>query len=335
MDWVEDNDRMMLSDSWDEKRDDKGRRQNLFKDLSKIILSLARIPLPRIGSFTINDAGVISLTNRPLTLRLQELENEGIPISIAKQDTYTSIEPYIQDLLSYHDSRLQHQPNAVSSACDAKAQMAAISGMRAVMPHFLERSLRNGPFVFSLTDLHQSNIFVDDQWNIKCLIDMEWACSLPVEMQQPPYWLVSCGVDEMEGELLQEYNEVREEFMEAFEKEERSLGRMDEDLLLTRTMKRSWETGSFFYFGAVESTTGLYNIFQQHIQSRYTKSALGRNDVDDALSLLWDQEAEKITADKVEDLEKYQIQLQQLFMTHAVKSNTEKASPQEATVLGA
>ena len=335
MDWVEKDDRKMLSDSWDEKRDDKGRRRNLFKNLSKIILSLARIPLPRIGSFTINDAGLIGLTNRPLTLRLQELENEGVPVNIAREDTYTSVEPYIQDLLSYHDSRLLHQPNAVSSAYDAKAQMAAIAAMRAVMPHFLERSLRNGPFVFSLTDLHQSNIFVDEQRNIKCLIDMEWACSLPAEMQQPPYWLVNCGVDEMEGELLHKYNEVREEFMEVFEKEERSFGKMDEGLLLTRTMRRSWESGSFFYLSAVESTTGLYNIFQQHIQSRYTKSALGRNDVDEALSFLWGQEARKVIADKVEDLEKYQIRLQKLFKTHAVNDITDKGSPQETTLIGA
>ena len=36
--------------------------------------------------------------------------------------------------------------------------MAAIAAVWAVMPHFLERSFRNGRFVFSVTDLHQSNI---------------------------------------------------------------------------------------------------------------------------------------------------------------------------------
>lgn len=245
MDFVEQDDSKMLSDSWDEKRTDKVRRGNLFRDLSKIILSLARIPLPRIGSFTMDDKGFISLTNRPLTLRLQELENEGIPIKIERQDTYTAVESYVQDLLSYHDSRLLHQPNAVNGPNDAKMQMAAIAGMRAVMPQFLDCSLRHGPFVFSLTDLHQSNIFVDEQWNIKYLIEMEWACSRPIEMQQPPYWLISCGVDEMLGDRFSQYNEVREEYMEAFEKEERSMLKKGQDLLLTRTMKRTWQTGSF------------------------------------------------------------------------------------------
>lgn len=104
------------------------------------------------------------------------------------------------------------------------------------------------------------------------------------------------------------------------------------NLLLTRTMKRTWETGSFFFMSAVESTTGLYNIFQQHIQSKYTKNELGRADVDDALSFLWSQEAEKVVADKVEDLENYQIQLQKLFETHAVKGSAEEGSLQKANL---
>lgn len=45
--------------------------------------------------------------------------------------------------------------------------------------------------------------------------------------------------------------------MEAFEKKERSLGKKDEGLLLTRNTRRSWLTESFFYFSAMESTTDL------------------------------------------------------------------------------
>lgn len=90
MDYIEQDNSKMLSDSWEDKRDEKARRSNLFRGLSRITLSLARVPLQRIGSFTIDDGGVMSLANRPLTLRLHQLENEGIPIDIARQDTYTT-----------------------------------------------------------------------------------------------------------------------------------------------------------------------------------------------------------------------------------------------------
>jgi hypothetical protein len=45
-----------------------------------------------------------------------------------------------------------------------------------------------------LTDLHGPNIFVDQDWHIKHIIDLEWACSLPIEMLGPPYWMTGCTV---------------------------------------------------------------------------------------------------------------------------------------------
>lgn len=48
-----------------------------------------------------------------------------------------------------------------------------------------------------LTDLHQSNIFVDDNWRITYLVDLEWAYSRPVEIAEPLYWLTNKGVDKI------------------------------------------------------------------------------------------------------------------------------------------
>jgi hypothetical protein len=47
-------------------------------------------------------------------------------------------------------------------------------------------------------DLYQNNIFVDENWYITLLIDLEWACSLPIEMLYPPYWLTGMAVDRIE-----------------------------------------------------------------------------------------------------------------------------------------
>lgn len=314
---------MMLSDSWEEKRRDKCRRTNLFKDLSRIILSLGRIPLARIGSFTLDNEGVLSLTNRPLTLRLQCLENEGIPITIARHDTYTAVEPYMLDLLAYHDSRLRYQPNSINDEPDCRAQMAVITGMRAVLPHFINRDLRHGPFLFTLTDIHQSNVYVDEEWHIKCLIDLEWACSLPMEMQSPPYWLTSRNVDQLNGDDLATYNDMREEFMEAFENEEKLQNKAElfttkkDDLLRTHTMRRAWETGVYFYFHALESTTGLFNLFLQHIWPKFPSSIAARKGFDEALSPFWSFDADKVTAVKMKDREEYEARLQALFEAEA------------------
>ena len=316
LDYIEDKDGVMLLESWEEKRQDRSRRTNLFRDLSRIMLSLGRTPLPRIGSFTLNDQGVLSLTNRPLTLRLQDLENEGVPTNIARHDSYTSVEPYMLDLLAYHDSLLRHRPNSINDQLDCRAQMAVITGMRAVLPHFINRDLRNGPFLFTLTDIHQGNIYVDDEWHIKYLIDLEWACSLPIEMQNPPYWLTGRGVDQLEGEHLAEYNDVREEFMEAFENEEKlqyGTFLQKETLLRTRTMRRAWDSGAYFYFHALESTTGLFNLFLQHIWPKFPASVAARKGFDEAVSPFWSSDTDEVTATKMKDREEYEARLQALF----------------------
>lgn len=58
----------MLPESWDEKRDDVRLQQNLQRDLASIILSLASIRQPRIGSFRLDGKGYRHLDNRPLNV---------------------------------------------------------------------------------------------------------------------------------------------------------------------------------------------------------------------------------------------------------------------------
>ena len=62
MDFIEVTEGTMLSDSLEERCEDQGLRINLFRGLSRILLSLSQSPLPRIGSWTIDHTGRLSLT---------------------------------------------------------------------------------------------------------------------------------------------------------------------------------------------------------------------------------------------------------------------------------
>ncbi|KOS39868.1 hypothetical protein ACN38_g9284 [Penicillium nordicum] len=96
----------MLSKSWEEGRHDPKLWTNLFHGLSRTLLALARTPLPKIGSFILDEGGYLQLENRPLTLQIQQLENEQIPVDIPRDRTYTSVDSYIHDILSFHETRL-------------------------------------------------------------------------------------------------------------------------------------------------------------------------------------------------------------------------------------
>lgn len=129
LEYVEEANASMLSKTWSDLRHDNIRRANLFRDMARIVLTLACQPLPHIGSFRIDDQGFLHLNNRPLTLRLQHLENEGIPTHIGRDQIYFTSDSYVLDLLACYDSKLRYQPNSVLDNFDGRAQMAAVTVM--------------------------------------------------------------------------------------------------------------------------------------------------------------------------------------------------------------
>ncbi|KAI1468552.1 uncharacterized protein F4812DRAFT_372768 [Daldinia caldariorum] len=258
-----------LAFSWEKHRHDKAYRQRLFRDMARICLSINRTPLPRIGSLSFNSTGVVNLSNRPLDMYFHMLENEGIPSGIPRQRTYTSIEPYISDCLVMQDNKLLYQPNAIHDQEDGEMQLAALTALRATMHHFVRPDYRDGPFYYTLTDLQQNNIFVDEKWNIQTIIDLEWAQAQPIEMQLPPYWLTSKPIDDFnKAESISELGTIFEEYFDIYEAEERAMNGV---LLHDPTMRHVWKTGAFWYFNAIKIPKGMYRIFNTNIQPLFNK----------------------------------------------------------------
>ncbi|KAL5333197.1 hypothetical protein BJX70DRAFT_392369 [Aspergillus crustosus] len=226
-------------------------------------------PLPGIGSFVVDEKGIISLSSRPLTLEIQQLENESIPVDIPREFTYSTVDAYVNDILASHESRLRHQPNALNNIQDGLFQIAALTVMRTVRQIFFCPELRRGPFFMSLTDLHQSNILVDENWKITSLVDLEWACSRPAEMIHPPYWLTSQSVDNIDAT---QYGEMHSEFMLSMAEQEQKY--LPSTLQLRQIMQDGWKNGTFWYCLALDSPSGLFRIFYDHIQPKFSKDHL-------------------------------------------------------------
>lgn len=314
MDYIGNSEVQMLSETWDEDRHEQVKRTNLFRGLSRMMLSLSQIPLPRIGSWTLDPNGSLRLSNRPLTLRLHQLENGGIPTNISRSLTYSAADSYYLDLLSCHDSRIRYQPNSISDDDDGRAQIARLTIMKALLPHFSNKELREGPFLYRLTDLHPSNIFVDSDWNVKFVIDLEWACSLPAETLRPPYWLTGCSVDELTGEHLETFSEAYEEFVGVFEEEEKQFAPINNDhSYRTNLMRNGWQIGNFWYFHALDSPKGLFNLFSQHIYPLFAPPTQSKDDFARVVSDFWAPDVGKVLAAKLRDKEEYEKSLYQRF----------------------
>ncbi|PGH14480.1 hypothetical protein AJ80_05925 [Polytolypa hystricis UAMH7299] len=299
----------MLSVTWKQQQTDKRLRTNLFRSLSNIILSLSQVRLPKIGSFSIESDGGLTLSNRPLTLMLQDLENECIPVNMPRYQSFPSVDSYINSLLSCHDNRLRYQPNAVKSEGDCVTQMTALALMRTVSHHFLDQRLNYGPFVLCLTDLHASNILVDEDWIVHCLIDLEWAASLPIKFMQTPTWLTDQAVDEIDQES---YNSLREEFMDIFDKEERKTP-AEHGLQRSPIMQKGWERGTFWYTIALRNPTGLHALFYNRVQPQYSETHASDTNFFFIVCQYWTSRAPKFIKVKLADKAAYDKKLQEEF----------------------
>ncbi|KAK4130736.1 hypothetical protein BT67DRAFT_489524 [Trichocladium antarcticum] len=299
----------MLSNTWNERRGDETKRRTLFRGLARVILSLARVPQPRIGSFRFNADGAVTLTNRPLACCVAILENGGAPRTMPRDETYSCTEPFVADMLALHDGSFLAQRNVVVNAADCRGQMAARALLRTVSHFYVSRQRRNGPFHLQLTDLHASNILVDDDWNITCLIDLEWICALPAEMIAVPYWLTGRCIDELVGDDLAQFDQVRREFMDILEEEEGTMSNGSKPVL-ARIMSEGWESGAVWFWRCLTAVDAIFYLVEDHVSPRYCPFSCN---VEDVLSEYWCQESAAVVERKVADNEKYERELGSLF----------------------
>ena len=304
---IADTEGRMLSSSWDEKREDDRLQRNLQRGLARILLSFAAVPLPRIGAFRLDDAGYIHLDNRPLSTELIMKENEDLPLNVSLDRTYDRVDDFVLAQLDAFSNRLLHQPNTVPNDLDGRFEMAGLLAARAIFPHMLRRDLRSGPFVYTLTDLHRSNIIVDDDWNIVRIIDLEFACSWPIEFQQPPYWLGGQCADEIDRTS---FSPCLNRFIQILEAQEELLDTRTPEKL-SSIMRDAWANETFWLSLAMGDPMVFSTIFWYRILPYRLHLTIDHTTDFTLLATLWG--SPDILQKKLQDHDQYLRQLDNIF----------------------
>lgn len=302
----------MLSETWDQYMHDARRRACLFRGMSRIMLSLSRFPQPHIGSFRFNPSNAtITLTNRPLMCTTMIFENSGTPRTIRPDQIYHSTDSFVSETLTLYDNHLRHDPHAARDEDDARERIAIRTLLRVMSHHFVIRRYQNGPFLLQLTDFHQSNIFVDEGWNVTCLIDLEWLCALPAEMLSVPPWLANCSIDNVIDERYDQFDEARKIFLEVMDKEAQNI-RQEHDIQVAGTMRDSWLSKGVWFWACLRSVNAWLFVFEDHILPRFSANKGLVVDLKQ-VSALWQDDVGQLVKAKVRDEAKYQDELQQLL----------------------
>lgn len=301
----------MLSDVWDDRRGSLAHRKRLFGGIACIMLSLARVPQPKIGALRFHDNCTVSLTNRPLTCAMMMLENEGAPRTIQPDDTYSCADAYVANMLTLHDNYFIANPNAVDDEKECRSQMANRALLWTIAHHFIKRERSDGPYSLQLTDFHASNVIVDDGTNVKCLLDLEWICVLPSEMLAFPYRLTEYAIDEIQDHF-QDFNNIRQEFMLQFEEEERKQPLKHNHSLVT-IMQETWDSKGIWFWYCLESVNAVLWIFDDHIRPKFSPYMSSGDEK--VLSRFWCSNSSQVVEKKVAEYKSYDAQLRGLLDT--------------------
>ena len=173
-------------------------------------------------------------------------ENNGAPRVLRKKATYDCVDPYISDLLTFHDERFMAQQNAVDYELDCRSQIAAQTLLRTIAHHYCDRGMRYGPFYMQFTDLHPRNILVDEKWNITAIIDLEWICSRRAFMIDVPCWITGHAIDEIGEKFDYRRLSCQERGLYAHSRPRGTLQSQHsgQDYFLGPTMRLAWQTSA-------------------------------------------------------------------------------------------
>lgn len=146
-------------------------------------------------------------------------------------------------------------------------------------------------------------------------MNLEWACSRPIEMVRPPSWLTDKGMDEL---VPAEYDASRRQFVELLGAEEKEIGcstliksHDGSTLLLSDVMNRTWETGAFWYAMALSSPSGVFTIFSNHIRPLFCRDY--EEEFGMVMPFFFEKNVGEIAGRKLADKEEYDKNLRQAF----------------------
>ncbi|KAJ5702201.1 hypothetical protein N7488_009749 [Penicillium malachiteum] len=149
------------------------------------------------------------------------------------------------------------------------------------------------------------------------LVDLEWACSRPIEMIRTPLWLTSKPMDEITEDAV-EYDAARSEFLEIMANEEKNLrgdSRKEGEITisLSEIMNRSWHSGAFWFSLALSSPMGLFSVFYKQIQPRFIKLCPDQEAFHEIVPWYWSQDYVNVAAAKRKDRSDYDARLKAAF----------------------
>ncbi|KAF5019173.1 hypothetical protein F66182_8823 [Fusarium sp. NRRL 66182] len=170
-----------------------GRRRHFHSQLIEVMAQLRQLEFATAGSLMPDrEGGSEPAMGNMLSIPINELEldrSETRPPPIF--DSATSFALHQHQLMS----EAYQLPRSELSRETAELELFALNHLRQLIPKLIAPECDGGPFVLCHSDLRPTNIIVDNDLNIRSIIDWEWAYTIPRQFFVPPSWITEQDVN--------------------------------------------------------------------------------------------------------------------------------------------
>ncbi|ROT40647.1 hypothetical protein SODALDRAFT_338349 [Sodiomyces alkalinus F11] len=171
------------------------RRKHFFSQFIEIMAQLRQLEFNATGSLMPDHGGRPEpVVGGALSIPINELQIDLGRTGKASSPAFTSATSFA--LQQHHlMSEIYRLPTSELSEETAQLQVFALHYLRKRIPELIASEWDSGPFILTHSDLRSSNIIVDHDLNIQCIIDWEWAYTVPRQFFIPPSWITGQGLD--------------------------------------------------------------------------------------------------------------------------------------------
>ncbi|KAL2871409.1 phosphotransferase family protein [Aspergillus lucknowensis] len=293
------------------------RLEMLYGQLADVLLQLSVPSLSHIGSLSQIDDFTWRVTQRPLSMNMNELVRLGdLPRSKLPDTTFNTSSSYLEALADLNIEHLIHQRNdAVESADDCRRKFVArkLFHKLAKNKQLTNPSLETGPFKIWCDDLRPANVLLNENMQIVGVVDWEFTYAAPAEFSYAPPWWLLIEKPEYWPKGIEDWTTVFDYRLKTFLKVMKNRediaiqeGRLTEDQRLSGHMGQSWESGDFWIMYAVLHSFAFDTIYWRKIDPRFFGPTENPEEAwKERLSLLDEKEQyemEQQVARKLEDM---------------------------------
>ncbi|KAK7429752.1 hypothetical protein QQZ08_003778 [Neonectria magnoliae] len=170
-------------------KDTAARRKHFYTQLLGVMAQLRQLEFATAGSLMPDhDGGPVPVIGNVLSISINELQiNRSEATSPSIFSSATSFALYQHKLMS----EAYRLPKSELSRQTAELELFALNHLQQLIPEIIASEWDSGPFMLSHSDLRPANIIVDDDLNIRSIIDWEWACTVPRQFFMPPSWITA------------------------------------------------------------------------------------------------------------------------------------------------